>query len=568
MKIFISHQRKDNTIVNRIREIFKKYDIDYWVDIEEMYSEFGDFRAKIKKGMRECTHFLLIWSSSSEESKYVQEEAKQAISKGDNFNKFSIKIDETDFGKGTFKKFSDYFYLKGTLDNLEENLLDLIFEKISKNLLFDSQITIYKDKIKYDFEHFEKYSSADELLSVKSFKKFDTYNEFVSQRCKLSNNEIKENILTYVINLINDNLSNFIPIVGGYGSGKSLLMFYILYSLCKQPKNGITIPLFISLGKLNKLRNYLDFKERIYEYISNEYKINDKESYYKHLQSGNIIFLLDAFDEISTTIDSDVVNKNIENIKSLLPNKIVITSRNTYLTRNIEKNFIHDSNLIEILDFDNQNINDFVNIKLKHNKIKITKSELFKILDKPDIKKFTHKPLFLQIICDKHSEFQNRAITNPAVIFEILTNEWIIHDVNKNSNIDANKKEQIKKSRQRISESLAYYSNGLGFNQSLSNEAISLTEIKQQIGKEFDLELKSKIDSSELFQFYHDAQNSTFLIKEAREVNTDTFSFLHKSVIEYFVARRIVNYINENFNESNSEHILNYISTNKNSRNL
>ena len=261
---------------------------------------------------------------------------------------------------------------------------------------------------------------------------------------------------------------------------------------------------------------------------------------------------------MSTTIDSNAVNKNIENVKSLLPNKVVITSRNTYLTKNIEKNFIHDSNVIEILDFDNQNIDEFVNNKFKNNKIGITQSELYKILEKPDIKKFTHKPLFLQIICDKHSEFQNRAITNPAVIFEILTNEWIIHDVNKNPNLDENKKDNIKNSRHRISESLAYFSNGLGSTNSVSNEAISITEIQQQVDKEFKLERKSKIDVSELRQFYHDAQNSTFLIKEASENNNDTYSFLHKSIIEYFVARRIVTLINENFYEDKSEYILSY----------
>ena len=127
---------------------------------------------------------------------------------------------------------------------------------------------------------------------------------------------------------------------------------------------------------------------------------------------------------------------------------------------------------------------------------------------------------------------ENGAITNPAVIFEILTKEWIIHHVNKNDTIDANTKEKMKKLRQRISESLAFYSNGLVFNKLASNKAISLSEIKQQVDKEFELERKSKIGLSELFQFYHDAQNSTFLIKEASDGYNDTFSFLHKSVID------------------------------------
>ena len=283
--------------------------------------------------------FLLIWSSYAKDSKYVQEEARQALSKGENIKIFSIKIDETKFENEVFQKFSEYFYLSGSLDDLRQNLLDLIFEKISNKLLFDSQVKIYKDKVINDFESFQKYSSYSNPVSVKSFRKFDTYNEFVSQRCRLSNNETNENILTYVTDLINSNTNDFIPIVGGYGYGKSLLMSFILYTLCKQPEIDDSIPLFLPLGKVGKLNDHLDLKEVIYEYISTEYKLADKESYYKHLEKGEIIFLMDAFDEMSTTIDPNLIDKNIKSIKSLLPNKVIITSRNTYLTKNIRKNF-------------------------------------------------------------------------------------------------------------------------------------------------------------------------------------------------------------------------------------
>ena len=46
-----------------------------------------------------------------------------------------------------------------------------------------------------------------------------------------------------------------------------------------------------------------------------------------------------------------------------------------------------------------------------------------------------------------------------------------------------------------------------------------------------------------LDRYYHDAKNSTFLIRQQSEDNEDTFSFTYKSIMEYLVARRIVTII-------------------------
>ena len=54
MKIFISHQRNDNRIVERVIEIFQKYGIKYWVDLEILYPEIENFKVKIREGMKEC----------------------------------------------------------------------------------------------------------------------------------------------------------------------------------------------------------------------------------------------------------------------------------------------------------------------------------------------------------------------------------------------------------------------------------------------------------------------------------------------------------------------------------
>ena len=75
-----------------------------------------------------------------------------------------------------------------------------IFEKISKDTSFVSQIRILKDKIRYDFEHYSTYKDVKENISVNAFRKIDAYHEFVSQRFMLLQTE-KENkdILKFVI---------------------------------------------------------------------------------------------------------------------------------------------------------------------------------------------------------------------------------------------------------------------------------------------------------------------------------------------------------------------------------
>ena len=97
---------------------------------------------------------------------------------------------------------------------------------------------------------------------------------------------------------------NFIPIVGEYGSGKSLLSMYILYTLCNE-KNLNVIPIFISLGDID-YKN--DLKTDIFDYVKKEYKIFD-EKFLEYTDKGKLIFILDAFDELTQNIDEKIIVK-------------------------------------------------------------------------------------------------------------------------------------------------------------------------------------------------------------------------------------------------------------------
>jgi uncharacterized protein YjbI with pentapeptide repeats/archaellum biogenesis ATPase FlaH len=544
MKIFISHSREDNSFVNIITNILDTYQIEYWIDRDQIYNKISDLDKAIKEGINNSTHFLLLWSKNARGSEYVEKEIKNAISKGDTLTTFSFQLDDTEY-PDDIKKFKNCTREKINANSGKEQIRNFIFGKIAKDTSFISQIRILKDKIRYDFEHYSSYKDLKENISVNAFKKIDTYHEFVSQRFRLLGIEKEgEDILKFVFNQIKhkDKNGKLIPIVGDYGSGKSLFSLYLLYQLCENIEDDSLVPIHVQLGKLKEFdpANELSFTECLGKYVEKEYKITDR--FLDNIKNGKIIFILDAFDEMYHTIDSSIIDKSLEYIDRLSQhgNYVILTSRHTYLTKYQEMNFITRNELVKILDFDDKQIEELVDKKIANHKITIPKSEIMKTLSKPEIKKFISKPLFLHIVCDKYYELQNLPILNPASIFEMLTKEWIMHDVHKYEQLSPDDKKALEKKRHRISESLALLANKIGDKQS-----ISLGDLKKQIDDEFITKVGYQVTDDDLSKFYRDAKDTTFLIKEKSEGDQDTFSFIHRAVVEYLVARRIVNCINE-----------------------
>jgi hypothetical protein len=59
MKFFISHSKKDNDLAKSIVKLFQEYNIDYWVDFEQL-EEGDELSRKINSSLQKSTHFLLF----------------------------------------------------------------------------------------------------------------------------------------------------------------------------------------------------------------------------------------------------------------------------------------------------------------------------------------------------------------------------------------------------------------------------------------------------------------------------------------------------------------------------
>jgi hypothetical protein len=56
--VFISHSSKDNNIVKKIINVFEKYYINYWVDLDQTYNDIKDITCEINKGFE--NHLLQV----------------------------------------------------------------------------------------------------------------------------------------------------------------------------------------------------------------------------------------------------------------------------------------------------------------------------------------------------------------------------------------------------------------------------------------------------------------------------------------------------------------------------
>lgn len=94
--IFISHSRKDQAVVDEIRQLLDANSITYWLDTEKVHMG-SEFMADIVDAIENSTITLFISSSNSNNSIYTAKEVALAFNAG----KYIIpyKIDNSPFSK-------------------------------------------------------------------------------------------------------------------------------------------------------------------------------------------------------------------------------------------------------------------------------------------------------------------------------------------------------------------------------------------------------------------------------------------------------------------------------------
>ena len=514
IKIFISYSNKDKVVVYEIEKNLQKFDGEFWVD-HNVKDNGTPLELEINSELKDTTHFFLIWSKHSAASKWVEYETNIILSEpyASKVKYIPLLLDDTPLPHGFTLNLHD----KVSVKKNESKIIE-ITNKI--NPIFETNIDKFKNRVVTDYEKYPEKKEDFQAYSpvIKNFRKFDGKRFYVPSKCEyFGQKNTDENSFEEILNIIKKNKDIFIPIAADYGSGKSALCHHILYELCRNPTVYTNkIPVFIPLGSLGNDDD--NFVSTLYKFIIKEYaefNINIVE-FVEYVFNGRFLFILDALDEMSNTLDPDVIRRHLRDSELLSKqnNTVIITCRRTYLVNGIDENLIEHHHLMRILDFEKKDIDEFLLNKIKDG---IERDKIKKISYR--MLEYSKKPLFLNVICENPEEFEKIDTVNQATILKILTDGWIQQDLDKNETLHDRKK-KISKDRQEISEILAVEETKL-------NEPISLDHIQNSVKK-----MKLKESKFDLQQYYKDAVTSTFLSSEIG----NTFHFILKPIREYFVA--------------------------------
>jgi len=79
MVVFLSHNKKDKEAARTIGLFLIAEDVSVWLDEWEIAA--GDsIVGQIQRGLRDCTHFLVLWSKNAQKSRWLRRELEAALS--------------------------------------------------------------------------------------------------------------------------------------------------------------------------------------------------------------------------------------------------------------------------------------------------------------------------------------------------------------------------------------------------------------------------------------------------------------------------------------------------------
>lgn len=219
------------------------------------------------------------------------------------------------------------------LNNLPVGLIKSILDKHSDEIE-KSLLGFVKDeweKFKIDFEKvYETYFiyATDKYSKIKTIFNPEVpvpiYSFFVTPNLSRTTNEDEKEIIT--MNSVNDaiGISNFLLIKGDGGIGKSTLMKHFFLSAISL---GEYIPVYIELKGINKYSVDYTIEDIIFNELNRQGSTIKKEYLEYAIKQGCFIFLLDAYDEISSDKTEYFTDKLKEFCDRYPINNYIVTSR-------------------------------------------------------------------------------------------------------------------------------------------------------------------------------------------------------------------------------------------------
>jgi hypothetical protein len=342
----------------------------------------------------------------------------------------------------------------------------------------------------------------------------------------------------YIENWLNNDRSRLLAILGSYGSGKTHFSLHLANNLAERylkNSHSSIVPIYIPLRRFIEIPNVELLIKRYWDC----YGRGDFNFFRQLILQGEVLLILDGFDEMSKEFREGLKSENFKEIRTIISDKskVIITSRNTYFENNQEEEesfniapeiprntglISHETTernyeIIYLKKLDTKDIKQYFLSKFGDKQ----GNRLFKlILTNKNLLELAKTPILLDVITKTLPEIlKNKGFTdskfNGNKLYEKYTGLWlerekwrlddpkVVFDFIENLSIYMALRGELYIEANRLFEKLHFFSQ------------------TKLVDKELD-DIQSKI------------KNCTFLNRDGDGL----WSFIHKSFLEYFCARK------------------------------
>lgn len=407
-------------------------------------------------------------------------------------------------------------------------------EKLSKIIDFSN----YIKRVIYDYEHFTEYVGNGHILKnpiIEIINRTDLHKTYVPLLCRvLEHQEIIDHrpLDEYVEKWLDDPYHNHLSILGDYGTGKSSFCLYLTYKLAKKydedPIN-VRIPLFISLRDYAKSVN---LQQLITDLLLNKYniRIENYAVFQRFLESGRLVLIFDGFDEMATKTDRALTIRNFEELTRVVVagSKTILTCRTHYFTDQKQVDDImrsgEGSELFQIIrsrpNFQIVQLEEFTDEQIQqlirfHQPIHWNDAW---VVIRRNLHDLARRPLLLDMIIQTLPKLlAMEKVVNTVHLYNEYTRIWIERE-----DWRAKMPPQLKKT----------FMEDLSLNMWISEtQSMHYLDLREWIRKYFP----AIVTIEDLDYFDHDTRTCSFLSRDL----VGNYKFIHKSFMEFFVAKRI-----------------------------
>lgn len=518
----------------RIKELFElkyeKQNLKLFYDEKEqvLIGEYSDAIHKYR--------YLIYCNIISE---YIsKEEQDEILKKLQNIQKNKNNLDDNSYEAKYF-----YFIPKGDFEEYKNNNeLKCYDENGFLNIVID-----FSSYLKKNIKFFEEQLSD---IGGVSFKE-----SFISPKF----NKGQKNLEIYLDKWLIEKSYKHISLLADYGMGKTTFLKYYTSYLSKNILNGkqfYRYPVFISLTNTSPMSND-GIQTKIQSFVSKELGVN-YALFERLVHLGKIVFILDGFDEMGFIGTEKTRFEQFNSIWQLATkdNKILISGRPSYLPTEFErKNVLNivekelelsqQNPYTEIIEFDYFQEEEILKtLKVYYKDLETIKQYFEYIKSNQSVLDLCKRPSMLHmtmsILPTLYKEGLEKKISAASLMNKYIE-FWISRQESKNIKGCFNKNDNTKKAF--LINFFTKLATQMYENKTL---VVSKGKLDTLITKEIEnLNMNIK-DRDEIFEgFKNEIYSGYFIEVDINYSKEDNFKFVHKSIFEFFVSKKIIDLINE-----------------------